>query len=404
VTIEQLTNLFENSKFEIRGELDDRFIVSLYEEEYFIYKAEVDEYLRNKAHVVADPETSFFYPGHYEQLVEYRRPLTSFSRPPLSDTNYHLVSQDGSVVCELSHPSTTFILHMFAGDHLKLRRSRLHSVGAARRLSRPSSAIALDDASWRIWTIRVLANANFPGRADRLRMKQIAEAATFNVSYGLGTGVYLSRAWQTPYYRTSQPRRESIQFPRKIYDPVLVSYYQLALNSESLMLGYIALYKILEHFFSSASESELHQRISNLLIQPEFSHTKVKELRQLVNLIRKHDQRMDEKKMLISLLKQHFKHDELVDWVQKYERSFGLDYSAEREVFGERLAIELTSNDVVPSLARRIYHVRNVLVHNKEGDWPRFTPFSGQEETLVKEVPLLQFLAEQLILRTGRDL
>lgn len=48
--------------------------------------------------------------------------------------------------------------------------------------------------------------------------------------------------------------------------------------------------------------------------------------------------------------------------------------------------------------------IRNALVHNKEGEIARFIPYSGQEEALHKEVQILIFIAEQLIIKTGKDL
>jgi hypothetical protein len=34
----------------------------------------------------------------------------------------------------------------------------------------------------------------------------------------------------------------------------------------------------------------------------------------------------------------------------------------------------------------------------------RFIPFSGQEAILYRELPLLLYLAEQIIIKTGKDL
>ena len=161
-----------------------------------------------------------------------------------------------------------------------------------------------------------------------------------------------------------------------------MSYYQLALSSDSLMLAYIALYKILEHFFSSAAERALHTRLTEKLIQPEFSHTQATQLRELTLLVRKHDQKMDEPRMLTTVIEQHFPADEVVAWVKEYEDESGQYYTAPQTVFGEAFTLDLNPDKLPSSLAKRIYHIRNALVHNKEGDLPRFVPFSGQEAIL----------------------
>jgi hypothetical protein len=43
-------------------------------------------------------------------------------------------------------------------------------------------------------------------------------------------------------------------------------------------------------------------------------------------------------------------------------------------------------------------------VHNKEGEVARFIPYSGQEDVLLAEIPIVQFLAEQIIIKSGKDL
>ncbi len=48
--------------------------------------------------------------------------------------------------------------------------------------------------------------------------------------------------------------------------------------------------------------------------------------------------------------------------------------------------------------------IRNALVHHKEGEVSRFIPFSGQEAILYREIPLLIYLSEQIIIKTGKDI
>jgi len=242
-----------------------------------------------------------------------------------------------------------------------------------------------------------------PYYGNKGKLRQIAEAALFHFSYGMGTALSLSRSWERTYYRLNPRREESVQFPRRTYESDLISYYQLALSSDSLMLGYIALYKILEHFFSSASEKVLHKRMIDKLVVPEFSHTKVNQLRELVDIMRKHDQRMDEPRMLATVLEQ-FQPDEIVSWVKEYEGASEPYYTIPQVLFEQTHTLDMNPDKIASSLAKRIYHIRNVLVHNKEGELPRFIPFSGQEAVLSKEIPIMLFLAEQLVLRTGKDI
>lgn len=51
-------------------------------------------------------------------------------------------------------------------------------------------------------------------------------------------------------------------------------------------------------------------------------------------------------------------------------------------------------------IAKRIYKVRNALVHAKEGELPRYAPFAHDDE-LSREIPLMRFIAEQIVIAHG---
>lgn len=76
-------------------------------------------------------------------------------------------------------------------------------------------------------------------------------------------------------------------------------------------------------------------------------------------------------------------------------------YYANNEVpFSKGKIVGLRSVDkdrVVKDLTNRIYATRNSLVHSKDGDKARYTPFKD-ERALVMEIPLMRFVAEMVIL------
>lgn len=66
--------------------------------------------------------------------------------------------------------------------------------------------------------------------------------------------------------------------------------------------------------------------------------------------------------------------------------------------------VDLRDSDtslVFKKLAGRIYRTRNSIVHSKESDKARYTPFRD-DRILVKEVPLLRFISEQIIINTSK--
>jgi hypothetical protein len=52
------------------------------------------------------------------------------------------------------------------------------------------------------------------------------------------------------------------------------------------------------------------------------------------------------------------------------------------------------------AIAKGIYKVRNALVHAKEGELPKYAPFAHDDE-LTREIPLMRFIAEQIVIEHG---
>ena len=141
-----------------------------------------------------------------------------------------------------------------------------------------------------------------------------------------------------------------------------------------------------------------------ITVEPDFAHTKPKKLKELAKLIRIHDNKLDERRLLRTVIEHYFDSDELRDWIQVFDAENDGYLTTERDVFAERLKLDISRDQLFASVANRIYHIRNALVHHKEGEVSRFIPFSGQEAILYREIPLLIFLAEQIIIKTGKDI
>jgi len=269
---------------------------------------------------------------------------------------------------------------------------------------REKEEVALTDLFARILSVKVFAPTDHPFYDNPKRLKSIAEASLYHISYGHGVALVPIKSWERSLHFLRGRRRTTVQFPLRAYNHELVAYYQMAIGGESLILSYLALYKILEYFFTSASENLLHEKIKEQLVAPDFAHTKVGKLRELAKTIRKFDQKMDERRMLQTVFDQYIDKDALRSWIQDFDQENSRYFTTERELFGELNRIDLSDNQLFPTVGARIYHIRNVLVHNKEGEVSRFIPFSGQERILVNETPLLRRLSEELILKTGKDL
>jgi hypothetical protein len=361
---------------------------------------EIDAYVETRIQIRKPTETQLFIPGHYEHVVQSEG---DFRRRIRRDEQLSLRNQDGTTVIDLGKASSLFCLSLTDVDRLdrNLRRFALFGLGMARV---PGNQVQHFTDIFRIYTVKVATDSASPLGRSISRLNDLAEAGIFHLAYGHGISVSFTQSWERTYYWLGRKEQNDIQFPLRTYNPELVRYYTLALASESLVLAFLALYKILEFFYTSASENVLHQKLKELLVAPDFLPTKTKKLRDLVKIIRTFDNRLDEIGALKLVLAEYFDRAELRQWVETYEAENEPHFTVDFTLFGTTTRIDLNDGSIIGNLASRIYLIRNALVHNKEGEVSRFVPYTGQEEILQKEIQILVFIAEQLIIKSGKDL
>lgn len=370
--------------------------------DFSVKDSELDAYLKIRKDIARPEETAFFTPGHYEHVIEVQGRGPGLYRLFRDNEEIRIKHDTNDFVIELSGISTNYALAVCDTDSLD-RELRRYIIMRSPRF-RDRDDLDIREVLSRVITIKVYAPEGHAFHSNIKQLKSIAEAGIYHIAYGNGLGITLSSSWDRSSYWLETRRREEVQFPLRSYHSELVAYYQLSVGSESLILSYLALYKILEYFFTSASEDVLHKKVKEKLVTPDFSHAKVAKLRELVKTVRAFDQRMDERKMLLTVLERYVDKAELCEWIRAYDNRRNNHYTDEREIFGEDHKVDLSDNQLFPTVARRIYHIRNALVHNKEGEVSRFIPFSGQEKILFNETPLLLYIAEELILKTGKDI
>ncbi|MBS1786618.1 MAG: hypothetical protein JST85_02790 [Acidobacteria bacterium] len=381
-------------------EQGDGYAVQLRDQRYVLKMEELEFYLSRKSELRRISETQLFYPGFYEHVVRFEGvgPRRVLRR---GDDIYTLTSADGLTRIEIGHLSTVFCLSLTDVDRIdsELRRFSMISPNLGRRR---------DDRSigeiFRLTSIRVITAPDTAIGKSQQRLHELAEAALFHIAFGQGVSVSFTKSWERTYYWLGRKETEDVQFPLRTYNSELVGYYNLALASDSLVLGYLALYQIIEYFYTSVSENALHEKVQEQLVSPDFAHTKPKKLRDLIKTIRQFDARIDELSALKLVLETYFEKAVLRQWIEEYEVKHGPYFTDEVTLFGSSFRLDSSDNAIIPNLASRIYKVRNALVHNKEGEISRFVPYTGQEEVLNKEVQILLFLAEQLIVKTGKDI
>lgn len=398
VEIETIKSVLRGLRREITPLDGVGYAVKMRDQNYVLKTEDIEFYLLHKPQIKRATETQIFFPGYYEHVIQFEG--ASFRRPYRRDENaLELQSADSKTKIEISRPSALFCLCLTDVDEMDRELRRLATfIGPPRGAEDRSISDLI-----RLYTIKVVTGAEGALGSNRNRLHDLAEASIFHFAYGQGVSISFTKSWIRTNYWLGRKESETVQFPLRTYNSELVSYYNLALASESLVLAYLAFYKILEFFFTSVSENALHARVTEQLVAPDFAHTKAKKLRELIKTVRNFDMRFDEFESLKLVLSTYFEKLDLRSWIENYEDKNGNYFTESVTVFGSNFRIDTSDSTLIPNIANRIYAIRNALVHNKEGEISRFIPYTGQEETLLKEVQILQHIAEQLIIKTGKD-
>ncbi len=241
------------------------------------------------------------------------------------------------------------------------------------------------------------------------------DAFFFHVGYNLDAAVMPQRQLdeivrQSRISRVRhRPTSAELDAPRRHYVADLVHHYQLGVSSESPMLEYISYYHVAEHWFESIYQDDLVEQIQSTITAPSFSYRRKKDVRDLIRKVSKAVQLRDDQLVIneqVALkltLDRHVDLNNLRADLQNFDPSLLQAYENSTVSFSSGDRVPFSGEDraeIIGALSRRIYKTRNSLVHSKDGAKGRFVPFSDDRE-LIREVPLLRFVAEQIIVSTS---
>jgi hypothetical protein len=198
--------------------------------------------------------------------------------------------------------------------------------------------------------------------------------------------------------------------PRMVYTSDLVHHYQLAVSADSPMLKYLSYYHVLEHFFEKVFKDDLIEQVRRKIADPSFSLARADDVQRVIKVIASSQRQVreeggvDEQKSLYLVLDGYLDISRLVADVTSHDSDLIDYYKGNSPSFIESSFVDLRHDQrekINKALAKRIYQTRNSLVHAKEGARPKYFPFVNDSE-LSREIPLLRFIAEQVIIANGR--
>ncbi|WP_148882079.1 hypothetical protein [Thermococcus aciditolerans] len=253
--------------------------------------------------------------------------------------------------------------------------------------------------------------------------EEIGDAFLFNLAYNLDIAIIKVTSFEELYRvqrfrRLRRSRTDELEPPRRRYIPDLVYHYQMAISADSPVLQFLSFYHILEHFFQRVYIDDLLKMIQDEITSPYFSYKRRKDLLRLYSNIKKRieseHKNQSEHEALVLTLKKFVDIDEIKRLLEEYDPSL-IDYYQNHKVEfsgGDKIDWTNEKDKILELIAQRIYATRNAIVHSKDmhksskgniKKLPKYIPFKHDKE-LQKEIPLIRFIAEQIIIRSSHQL
>ncbi|WNL40995.1 hypothetical protein RN347_10140 [Halomonas sp. PAMB 3264] len=365
----------------------------------------------------ATSETVLSDDKSYEILVREEGHFHRFlPRSRGEDVVLEIGDPDNRITYTLGRPSNQFCLYLIKnaaqyGEPRALSRPGMPSLVMRRVLEEQTCVLELVK---KCIAGRLTLKLTSETKKSVSEFDKFSSAFLFNITYNTDTSLVQQRDFDELLRtgRITRSRRSSldeIDPPRRTYIPDLIHHYQLAVGTENPMLEYISYYHIVEHFFESIFNEALVETVRNKLTHPDFSYKRKKDISSLIKDIAKSIKMRDDSMTFSEqegLRLTLVRHVDLADLNQKlndYDDSLVSYYKTSPVAFSSAPVVDLEGDDedlIFKNLAGRIYKNRNSIVHSKESEKSKYMPFRD-DKTLVKDVPLIRFISEQIIFATS---
>lgn len=204
------------------------------------------------------------------------------------------------------------------------------------------------------------------------------------------------------------------EFNFKHYKKELVYYYHRGLKTDDPTLSFLSFYHVIEFYCKKFADHYSVEDVRKFLNDPNFSAEDEKKIIKLINNIQRAQKRLNDKIRIQLVIEAYLDEKDILDLLNNYhtndinhfkqldknDKSIKTNFEV---LINKYPLINKNEDLMMENLVGRVYAIRNALVHSKEGEEYAFVPFSGDEYALKKEIPLMRFLAEQIIIKTSKN-
>lgn len=274
------------------------------------------------------------------------------------------------------------------------------------RLNRNSEQRELIDLIYAPTTIKVIGLHEASAEAATKKAIDIIEGCIFNLSYLKGITLVLEDDLPTReaigdgFRYDEGDMGNELPLPKSRINRDIARFYHRGMAMDDPVNQFLSFYQVLEYFFLAVSDEELYRKLSSVLHDPLFS-AKPRHLDKLIQATLNHKRESDETEMLRLVLAKHVDETELISFIDAYESHLSEKwFTKKRKLFGEENEVRATTGHVIGNIAKRVKLIRNALVHSSDryNRQENFVPTKAAEAEIRKEVPLVKYLAERVII------
>lgn len=349
-------------------------------------------------------ETCICTPTYYEQMISSTNRFSAFLGARRGAAIQFGSIEAGPIVVEIGDASSDFKSYFRFHEYPVMRT--IEKI----RMRRPDRESAtLSDFLYAPLTVKVTGLTEASAESAAKKSLDLIEGCLFNLSYLKGISLVLEEEMPK-----RQPIGESFQFeendfgtqlplPKARINRDVARFYQRGMAVEDPVNQFLSFYQVLEYFFLSVSDEELYRKLTSLVNDPLFS-SKPKHLDKVIQATINHKRESDETEMLRLVLGKYVDESELIEFVGAYESHLGDKwFTKKRRIFGEENEVRTTAGHIVGNVAKRVKLIRNALVHSSDryNRQENFIPTRAAEAEIRKEVPLVKYLAEKVIISSS---
>lgn len=258
---------------------------------------------------------------------------------------------------------------------------------------------------------------------DQDTFKSCSESFMFNMAYNYNVlikcvdeanNVILEKK---NYIRSKSLNMKEMETPKLIYNPTLIEHHFTAMSSEDPFIKFIGFYHVIEHFYEAVYNEQILNDVQDIIKNPGFSHKRKRDILKIVDVVKrklkenKENFQGNELEALELVLKKFINVENIIMNLTQYDATLIDYYKDNIVVFSGGDKIDLNNKQdsyLLKKLAKRIYKTRNALVHNKSNEFSLndrgiYKPFKDKER-LIKEIPLIRYIAEEIIINSAAEL